>query len=46
MATVKHNKHMYFHESVPELFWILLLGITSVVGIWFLIGIIKILFLL
>ena len=46
MATVKHNKHMDFYEPVPEIFWFLLLGITTVVGIWFLVGILKMLILM
>jgi hypothetical protein len=46
MATAKHNKHMNFYESAPELFWNLLLGITTVAGIWLLIGTIKMFFLL
>ena len=46
MASVKHNKHTEFHESIPEITWILLLGISTVVGIWLLAGIVKMLFLL
>jgi len=45
MATAKHNKHMNFYEPIPEIFWILLLGITTVGGIWLLIGTIKMMFL-
>ena len=46
MATVKHNKHIDIHEFVPEIFWNILLGITTVMGIWLLIGIIKMLFVM
>ena len=46
MATVKHNKHIDIQEPVPEIFWNILLGITAVVGIWLLIEIIKMLFLM
>jgi hypothetical protein len=46
MATAKLNEHMSFYESVPEILWNLLLGITSVAGIWLLIATIKMFFLL
>ena len=46
MATVKHNQHVDFYESIPEFVWNILLGLTSIAGIWLLIGVVKMFLLL